>query len=568
MKRVFIPLIPPLFVFALLVSNVSILSAQKFAPEIENMLAGAPGDSVVSVMVTPAIATDISSMSSSLRSMSRRERHSRLVAEMKRQSAAGRKPIENIIEKRKSEPSSNIKEVKTWWITSQAYVTADINTIRKLAESDAVAEIGLPPKVELVAEKTKSPLEAVNELMQAIRADATGNATSLKNYSFAGATLADGDKTFNWGLWRINARDLWKRGLTGKGIIVANIDSGVDGTNPLLRDKWRGANGATAMESWYDPFNGSSFPEDDGPPGSLLTHGTRVMGAMLGQDGADTTGVAVDAQWIAANGFEFSGPSGLPEILDCIEWVADPDGDPNTADDLPDVLNCSWRQSDSGCSSYFDEVIKNVQDLGIIVIFAAGNDDSPFPTPGAKSWIFAVGAVDSQDSIARFSNRGPSVCDPSVIKPDVTAPGVGLQLPLGQLGGGGFQASNGTSFSAPLVSGLAAALKQYNPSLTPQEILDAIKYNADEPAYSPEGPDNDYGYGIVNGLAALNALSPGTSPAFSITALNISAGGDAEVSPGEEAAISLEILNYGNESGTLSGTLSTAFRGAYYASAR
>ena len=149
----------------------------------------------------------------------------------------------------------------------------------------------------------------------------------------------------------------------------------------------------------------------------------------------------------------------------------------------------------------------------------------------------------------------------SVIKPDVSAPGVGVELPLGQSGGGGFLASNGTSFSAPIVSGLAAVLKQYNPSLSPQEILDAIKYNADEPAYSEEGPDNVYGYGIVNGLSALNALSPGTSPALSITALEISSGGDEEVSPGEDAAISLDIINFGSTSGTLSGILSTTFSG-------
>ena len=170
MKRVFIPgLIPPVL-FSLLFFALSPAIAQKYSSQIEQILASSPGDSVISVMVTPALATDISRMASSLRNSntSRRERHSRLVAEIKRQSAASRKPIENILEKRKSESSSNIKEVKKWWITSQTYITADINTIRSLAESDAVASIGIPGKVELVAEKRKSPVEAVNELMKAV----------------------------------------------------------------------------------------------------------------------------------------------------------------------------------------------------------------------------------------------------------------------------------------------------------------------------------------------------------------------------------------------------------------
>ena len=59
----------------------------------------------------------------------------------------------------------------------------------------------------------------------------------------------------------------------------------------------------------------------------FLTHGTRVMGAMVGQDGADTTGVAVNAQWIAANGFEFewfteTGCLRITQLLDCFEWIA------------------------------------------------------------------------------------------------------------------------------------------------------------------------------------------------------------------------------------------------------
>jgi subtilisin family serine protease len=308
----------------------------------------------------------------------------------------------------------------------------------------------------------------------------------------------------------INADQAWAAGYTGAGRVICAFDNGVDGDHPALFDNWKGHDGDSAA-AWFDPAFGLTFPHTI----SGEDHGTHTMGILVGHDDVtgDTIGVAPDAKWIAAGVIDVSGAS----IIDAFEWAADPDGDPNTIADVPDVINHSWEFYGLGCQDYFYELIDNTEALGIVNIFAAGNDGSlgaytiGNPANRAEDSIdcFAVGNLNHLNVppiIQSTSGLGPSDCN-DAIKPNVVAPG---RIIRSSLPGTGYGIKSGTSMAAPHVAGLVALLRQKSPNATVDEIKNAILNTADDYVYTL--PDNTYGWGGINCTAALAAISPPSAP--------------------------------------------------------
>ena len=211
-----------------------------------------------------------------------------------------------------------------------------------------------------------------------------------------------------WNLNSIRGPELWNLGYTGAGVVVANMDTGVDANHPDLAGKWRGGS-----NSWYDPNGEHDTPYDaDG-------HGTRVMGIIVGGDnGGSAIGVAPDSTWIAVKIFNDKGQASYSAVHEGFQWLLDPDGDPDT-DDSPDVVNNSWGLDESlnECVTEFEADVQALRTSGIAVVFSAGNS-GPYPSsslsPANYPESFAVGAVDETMTIAPFSSRGPSACDVTV----------------------------------------------------------------------------------------------------------------------------------------------------------
>ena len=135
-----------------------------------------------------------------------------------------------------------------------------------------------------------------------------------------------------WNISAVGAPDLWSLGYWGQGVVVANMDTGVDASHPDLATRWRGGS-----NSWFDPNGEHSTPYD------YSGHGTQVMGLIVGGDvGGSTIGVAPDAEWIAVKIFNDSGSAPLSVIHQGFQWLLDPDGNPST-NDAPDVVNNSWN---------------------------------------------------------------------------------------------------------------------------------------------------------------------------------------------------------------------------------
>jgi bacillopeptidase F len=379
-------------------------------------------------------------------------------------------------------------------------------------------------KSELISISKRADVEAIEGNFKAVLIEAVGEPYMGDPTAGIGVTNS---------LIAINADRVWHElGYSGTGTLIGGLDTGVDGTHPALTDRWRG-NWHPWDECWRDALGGgTTFPTD------YHGHGTHTMGTMTGAGHAtgDTVGVAFDAWWIADNSINQSvSPDFDNDVLGAFQWFADPDGDPGTTDDVPDVVQNSWGIDSrfgydyQDCDYRWQEAIENCEAAGVVVTFSAGNE-GPYPqshrspanicnTPTVN---FSVGAVDCENygwpyPIASFSSRGPSDCDGVTIKPEVSAPGVSV---YSSYPGGSYVRMSGTSMAGPHVAGVVALMRQASPNADVQTIKTVLMQTARD--LGSAGEDNDYGWGVIDAYqAVLAVMQPDTiPPEVTVTAPN------------------------------------------------
>jgi hypothetical protein len=318
-------------------------------------------------------------------------------------------------------------------------------------------------------------------------------------------TLVSGE--VRWNIAMIGADKVWEEfDVRGKGIIVGQSDSGVDGNHPALREQYRGFREGDDY-NWFDPWDGTTSPNDEGG------HGTHTLGTILGSDGI---GVAPEAQWIGCVNLDRN--LGNPALyLDCMQFMLAPfpqggdpfkDGDPSRA---VHVMNNSWGCPEiEGCDpNALKAAADNLRHAGIFVVVSTGNDGPDCETVASPlslyDSVFSVGAIDQFGNMADFSSRGPVTADGSGrMKPDIAAPGVEILSALPQ---NTYGANSGTSMAGPHVVGVVALIWSAQPDLigdidtTEQLIIDTAQpYDGDSSlgCFSGTRPNAAYGYGIVN----------------------------------------------------------------------
>jgi subtilisin family serine protease len=357
----------------------------------------------------------------------------------------------------------------------------------------------------------------------------------------------------------IGADQMWALGYTGAGRIVCTFDTGVDGTHPALSGSWRGNNGHSWQESWFDPVEGDSVPHWFSSS-TQPNHGTHTMGIIVAHNNAtgDTIGVAPGAQWISAGVIDIDGA----DVFDAFEWAADPDGNPNTIADVPDVVSNSWGypQSWLSCEPALWEAIDNLEALGVVVLFAGGNDGSSPQTmrnPANRASTpynsFAVGMVDWHSPpypVASQSSRGPSDCDGASLKPQVVAPGISIRSTF-PVSAGSYGTLSGTSMATPYVAGAVALLRQYNPNAPVDSIKRALMESALD--IDAAGPDNNSGYGLIDIPAAMARLAANSSPNLFVSTIT-----SPHIDPGDAVEITIAVANSGLGLTDVLGVLRTA----------
>jgi subtilisin family serine protease len=288
----------------------------------------------------------------------------------------------------------------------------------------------------------------------------------------------------------INAPAVWARGITGQGVVVALLDSGVDMTSPDLAAHWRGGS-----NSWFDPYD-----EHPGAPVDTAGHGTQMLGVILGGgDGGSRLGVAPGAKWIAARIFNDRGRATTSAIHRALQWVLDPDGNPATPD-APQVVNNSWSFVNAGCSDEFSQDLRALRAAGILPVFAAGVNEPVSPANTAEA--FAVGAVSDDHTLSPDSAQGPSKCDTTMpVYPQIVAPGTNIHTTDRY---NAYTQVSGTSIAAAHVSGALALLLSAKHGLSADEQASILTSTAVD--LGAPGPDDRFGYGRLDIAAMIDRV--------------------------------------------------------------
>ncbi|TMW57558.1 hypothetical protein Poli38472_003483 [Pythium oligandrum] len=367
-------------------------------------------------------------------------------------------------------------EHKSWALNARLFKGASAELIDKLAGLADVAEIRMEEVYQLHDEPAK--------IVESTEAN-----------------------KIEWGVDRIGATKVWADGTFGAGVVVANIDTGVRYTHEIVKDSFR------SDYNWYDPDFQTDKPYDNNG------HGTHTMGTIAGAKGF---GVAPGAKWIACLGC----PSACPEfnLVKCGEFMTcptDTKGQNKDCSKAPHVINNSW--GGSGGRPYYQPVVDAWHQAGIIPVFSQGNSGPECGTagsPGDYANVIGVGATASNETLARFSSKGPAKS--GLLKPDISAPG---RYILSSFNGSDTQYANisGTSMAAPHVTGAIALILSANSSLKYNDVRTLLTSTTDQATLLPTNytcdntpdtvwPNNQYGHGRLNVFNAYQGFRPSPAP--------------------------------------------------------
>lgn len=289
-----------------------------------------------------------------------------------------------------------------------------------------------------------------------------------------------------WGPRNIQADLAWDKVSPAKrsGVTIAVLDTGVNLNHEDLQ---------AGLVPGYNFINNNNTPTDG------HGHGTHVAGiaAAAVNNGKGIAGIAGGAKIMPVKVMNDSGFGDYAGIINGIKYAVDHGAD---------VISLSL--GGPGFSRAMQDAVDYAVSRGVSVVAASGNNNGPVAFPGNCEGVITVGAVDSNNQRASFSNYGPEM--------DVAAPGVNIFSSY-KGSASSYTSMSGTSMATPFVSGVAALVKAANPNLAPGEIAGIINQSATD--LGAAGFDNYYGYGLVNAAKAVDLAqkgqtgNPGPTPA-------------------------------------------------------
>lgn len=301
--------------------------------------------------------------------------------------------------------------------------------------------------------------------------------------------------------------ELHERGLSGNGVLLCILDTGfrteheaLDGLNYL------------AMRDFI--FGDSIVHNEPGlDSAEQHWHGTACLSAMAGVDSNNIIGPAFGAQLMLAKTEYVPTETSVEEdyYVAGMEW-ADSAGADITSSSLGYI---DWYTQDQmdGRTTVVAQAVTEAQRRGILVVTAQGNErNSAWNTvisPADADSILAIGGVDSFLVLSSFSSPGPTA--DGRIKPDCAAQATDVWS-ANAFTTDQYSRVSGTSLATPIAAGVAALIMEANPEWTAQQVRLAIL----ETASQAEFPDNDLGYGVIDGVAAADYVFSGVSPRGSI----------------------------------------------------
>lgn len=366
-----------------------------------------------------------------------------------------------------------------YWIINAIYVTSSEDALEAIARQPGVKMIVAPRTYTILAPESARAIDRVGAV--------------------------------EWNIDRINAPQVWSTyAITGTGIVVANMDTGVQYNHPALVNHYRGNLGGGVFNhnyNWYDPTHTCSPAT---VPCDNVWQGTHTMGIMVGDDGADNQiGVAPGARFISV---KVCGSTGCSEaaLLSGAQWVLAPTDltGANPRPDLrPHVVNNSW--GGYGGDTWFQTTVQSWVAAGIFPAFSngsAGASCSTAASPADYPESYSAGYFDSNNVIAYYSSRGPSEIA-GIIKPNIAAPGVSVRSSVPT---DGYSTYSASSMASPHVAATVALMWSADPSLIgdiarTRSILDNTAIdNSDLQCGGTAANNNVYGQGRLNAFTAVS----------------------------------------------------------------
>jgi subtilisin family serine protease len=329
--------------------------------------------------------------------------------------------------------------------------SVDANGVRALESDDLVAEVTEAPELSLIR-----PVREVK------------------------AAKAPGS---TWGLERLRIAELWDAGLTGEGVLVGHLDTGVDASHPAFDN-------AQAIARFAE-FDWMGRPVAGARPHDSAAHGTHTAGTIVARAvGRTRFGVAPKAR--LASGLVIEGGNVIARVLGGLNWLV--------GLTVPRVRVLSMSLGLRGYNENFRAVIRILRARDILPVIAAGNEGpGTSRSPGNYPEVLSVGACAEDDLVPGFSSSQKLLRPPRVV-PDLVAPGVGV---LSCVPGNRYEEMDGTSMATPHVAGLAALLFQANPDATADTVDQAIRKSCNLPSSMTA---DRAGAGVPDGPAALELL--------------------------------------------------------------
>lgn len=275
-------------------------------------------------------------------------------------------------------------------------------------------------------------------------------------------------------LKRIQAPEAWDISTGDPTVMVGLVDTGVNYLHEDLQGR---------LVNGYNFYSYNTDCLDE------IGHGTHLAGII---------GAATD-NGIGVSGFTWQNPILPIKLCGSTGYTTSStlaQGVTYSAERGARVINVSWAFSSA--SSTMKNAIDYVFSKGVVVVGGTGNNGvQGIAYPAAYSNVIAVGAADSYDQRASYSNYGPGI--------DVLAPGSGISTTRN----GGYGSMGGTSVATAYASGLCALILSANPALSPTEVMQIVRESADDIA--PAGWDEYTGYGRINAYKALASATANTS---------------------------------------------------------
>ena len=512
-------------------------------PELQQLLNNA-GDEMLSVTIVMKSQIEPSSLrAKAVACRDRKMAGKAVVDELKVYSTDSQVPLLSFL--KTEEAQARVANINSLWIANTVCCDVVREVVYELASRTDIAMIGCNKEVQMLC-------NSQDNILQQVAANTRAGLTPH--------------------VIQVNADKAWSQGYTGKNVVVAILDSGINDEHTDLKDHlWQGYADTDGDGEADDLINGWNFSVKGSGNANIKDdygHGTHCAGIICG-DGTsgNTTGIAPDATLMTLKTISRSGGGSVSSMINGVQFAVE-----NGADILSISSGFKANQISDSEKESLRRTFVSALEAGVIAFVAAGNDgekddDSKYvdypaacPPPylhrdqqvnvGGLSSVVCVGAVNANDEYAKFSSQGPSTWQGTewddyllddthigLIRPDICAPGDFIYS-LNHTGNDVYKINTGTSQATPCVAGVAALMLEKNGTLTPADICRIIETTAKKLS---DNKNNYTGSGRVDALNAVNAVDAANAKPF----VRIASYTPESVANGNGREVRLVVTNYG-----------------------